>query len=101
MNEEEFRKLTQLCRISCTEEEKDNFLGSIRQVLIYVDQLKEVDVGGVPPCNTVLETLSNVFREDIPEPPLSREAFLANAPSHVGGMIRVPPVIKNPGEEPF
>ena len=25
---------------------------------------------------------------------LNRDAFLANAPSHIGGMIRVPPVIK-------
>ena len=99
MNEEEFRKLTQLCRISCTEEEKENLLSSISQVLVYIDLLKEVDVGGVSPCNTVLETLNNVFREDVPGAPLSREAFLANAPSHVGGMIRVPPVIKNPGEE--
>ncbi|MBS0616396.1 MAG: Asp-tRNA(Asn)/Glu-tRNA(Gln) amidotransferase subunit GatC [Verrucomicrobia bacterium] len=98
MGEEEFKKLTELCRISCTEEEKQNFLSSIRQILVYVDQLKEVDVAGVPPCNTVLETLSNVFREDIPQQPLSREAFLANAPAHVGGMIRVPPVIKSAEE---
>jgi len=34
------------------------------------------------------------LREDIPEEPLSRDLFLANAPSQVGGMIKVPPVFK-------
>ena len=38
--------------------------------------------------------MANVTREDVVGELLNREAFLANAPSHVGGMIRVPPVIK-------
>ena len=54
MGDEEFRKLAELCRISCTEEEKENLLSSIQQVLVYVDLLKEVDIDGVPSCNTVL-----------------------------------------------
>ncbi len=94
MEESDFNKLSRLCRISCTEEEKKNFLKSIEDVLAYVAQLQEVDTEGVPPCLTVLETLTNNLREDIPEEPLSRELFLANAPSQVGGLIRVPPVFK-------
>ncbi|MBI3236171.1 MAG: aspartyl/glutamyl-tRNA amidotransferase subunit C [Chlamydiales bacterium] len=42
----------------------------------------------------VLKGLRNVMRKDEVGTPLSREEFLANAPSHVGGMVRVPPVIK-------
>jgi len=34
------------------------------------------------------------MREDLVVPTLTREEFLANAPAHVGGMVRVPPVIK-------
>jgi aspartyl-tRNA(Asn)/glutamyl-tRNA(Gln) amidotransferase subunit C len=34
------------------------------------------------------------MREDKVGETLPRELFLANAPSHVGGLIRVPPVIK-------
>jgi len=97
MNESDFNKLSRLCRISCTEEEKKRFSKSIQDVLAYVEQLQEVDTAGVPPCHTVLETLSNKLREDIPEEPLSRDLFLANAPSpasQVGGMIKVPPVFK-------
>lgn len=94
MEEEDFSKLCRLCRISVTEEEKENLLKSVEAVLQYVQQLDEVHTDGVAPCFTVHETLKSVMREDVPEPPLSRELFLADAPSHVGGMIRVPPVLK-------
>ncbi len=94
MEESDFNKLSRLCRISCTEEEKKNFLKSLENVLSYVEQLQEIDTDGVPPCLTVLETLTNKLREDIPEEPLSHDLFLANAPSQVGGMVRVPPVFK-------
>ena len=73
---------------------KKKFSKSIEDVLSYIEQLQEVDTEGVPPCLTVLETLTNQLREDVPEEPLSRDLFLANAPSQVGGMIKVPPVFK-------
>jgi aspartyl-tRNA(Asn)/glutamyl-tRNA(Gln) amidotransferase subunit C len=94
MNEEEFTKLSKLCRIACTEEEKQQFLTALSSILAYMEQLKEIETEGVPPCNTVLETVSNIMREDEVGTLLSRDVFLANAPSHVGGMIRVPPVLK-------
>jgi len=94
MEEENFIKLTKLCRISCTEEEKSAFLKSLDNILKYIEALQEVNTDNIPPCNTVLETLSNVMREDVPGETLSRESFLANALAHTGGMVRVPPVIK-------
>ena len=94
MEEEDFTKLCRLCRISVSEDEKNKLMKSVQDVLQYVKQLDEVDTEGVAPCFTVHETLKSVMREDIPEAPLSRDLFLADAPSHVGGMIRVPPVLK-------
>ena len=93
-NETELVKLTHLCRIECTEEEKKALHQHLARVLDYIEQLKEVDTEGVEPCYSVLETLTNVMREDEIKESLSRDPFLANAPAHVGGMIRVPPVIK-------
>ena len=94
MKEDDFNKLYHLSRISVTEGEKKKLLKSIEDVLEYVTQLDEVNTKGVAPCFTVHETLKTVLREDVPEAPLSRDLFLADAPSHVGGMIRVPPVLK-------
>jgi aspartyl-tRNA(Asn)/glutamyl-tRNA(Gln) amidotransferase subunit C len=91
-DEEELLKLAKLCRIECTEEEKKKLAHNLKSVLDYIEQLDEVDTADVEPCYCVLEA-SNVFREDEVGETLSRELFLANAPSHTGGMIRVPPVM--------
>ena len=93
-DEKELDKLAKLCHIECTEEEKKALHQQLVSILNYVEQLKEVDTCGVEPCYSVLETLTNPMRDDKVEETLSREVFLANAPAHVGGMIRVPPVIK-------
>ncbi len=94
LDEKELDKLIHLCRIDCTDEEKKNLHAHLANVLKYVEQLSSVDTEGVEPCYWVNETAENVTRKDVPGNLLSRERFLANAPSHVGGMIRVPPVIK-------
>ncbi|GAB4193451.1 MAG: hypothetical protein Tsb0015_16210 [Simkaniaceae bacterium] len=77
----------------------EELLDKILSVLKYVEQIDEIDVEGIPPCNHVLEHISNVFREDEvgkieKNERLSQEKFLKNSPSNVGGMIKVPPVIK-------
>lgn len=93
-DEKELLKLIKLCRIECTEEEKKALHQQLAKILKYIELLQEVDTEGVKPCNCVLETLTNAMREDEIGDGLPRDLFLANAPAHVGGMIRVPPVIK-------
>lgn len=95
INEEEISKLTKLCRIECTEEEKVSLVANISKILSHIVLLQEVDTKDVPPCAHVMEQLSNVMREDVIGPTLPREEFLSNAPAHIGGMIRVPPIIKS------
>lgn len=94
VNKQTIKNLTQLSRIECSEAEQDQLLENLKSILNYIDQLNEVDTTHVPPCNHVLEDMANVTREDVVGKSLSRETFLANAPSHIGGMIRVPTVIK-------
>jgi aspartyl-tRNA(Asn)/glutamyl-tRNA(Gln) amidotransferase subunit C len=93
-DDEELDKLTHLSRIECTEEEKKKLKKNLSRVLSYVEQLKEVNTDGISPCNHVLETMSNIWRDDEVGELLPRDLFLSNAPAHVGGMIRVPPVIQ-------
>jgi len=87
-------KLTTLARIRLGEEEKETFVSHLDSILDYVEQLSEVETEGVPSCNHVLEEMAHPLREDQADSRLDRETFLLNSPSHVGGMIRVPPVIK-------
>jgi aspartyl-tRNA(Asn)/glutamyl-tRNA(Gln) amidotransferase subunit C len=88
------KSLIELSRIDCSEEEQAKLLKDLHSILAYIDQLNEVDTTHVSPCNHVLEEVANVMREDQVGTPLARELFLSNAPSHVGGMIRVPPILK-------
>ena len=94
MDETDFENLKKLCRIECTEEEKKSFMASLQGGLSYIEQLKEVPTDGIEPCYTVLEGVCSVLRDDVVGETLSRDTFLANAPSHVGGMVRVPPILK-------
>ncbi|MBS0626218.1 MAG: Asp-tRNA(Asn)/Glu-tRNA(Gln) amidotransferase subunit GatC [Verrucomicrobia bacterium] len=89
--------LKKLCRIECSPEEDQEIMNSLNRVLEYIDQLNEVNTNGVATCNYVLQTmLKNLMREDEVKELLPREQFLSNAPDQIGGMVRVPPVMKTP-----
>lgn len=94
LDKDTIKNLTKLCRIDCTEEEQEGLLEDLKKILAYVDQLEEVDTENIQPCYQVLDEVFNVFREDVVLDTLPREVFLKNAPSHTGGMIKVPTVIK-------
>jgi len=94
LDKEAIQKLIKLSRIDCTEQEQENLMSSLDKILGYFEQLQEIDTENVSPCNSVLEGVTNVYREDEVGETMPREVFLANAPSQVGGMIRVPPVLK-------
>lgn len=87
--------LKRLCKIDCTDEENEDILSSLRRVLDYVEQLKEVNTEHTKTCRYVLRGMLKVtLRQDIVTDLLPREEFLANAPDQIGGMIRVPPILK-------
>ncbi|OGN70981.1 MAG: glutamyl-tRNA amidotransferase [Chlamydiae bacterium RIFCSPLOWO2_12_FULL_49_12] len=93
-SESELEKLSRLCRIELRSDEKMRLRENLSKILSYIEQLKALELEGVAPCNHVLPQLKNVLREDRAQETLSREEFLKNAPQHIGGMIRVPPVIR-------
>src|ERR1700730_15409313 len=95
LDKQTIARLTKLSRIACTEEECEALLDDLKKILNHIEQLQEIDTEDVPPCNHVLADIVNVMREDKVGPTLKREDFLANVPSQIGGMIRVPPILKN------
>lgn len=87
--------LKRLCRIDCDREEGEEILDSLRSVLQYMEQLAELNTEEVKTCRFVLRGMQGgPMRDDIPKDLLDRETFLAGAPDQIGGMIRVPPVLK-------
>lgn len=89
------KHLSKLCRIDIDPEDEADIVNSLSRILSYVEQLNEVDTKDVMPCNYVLRSmLKNQMRKDEVKDIMPREELLANAPDQIGGMIRVPPVLK-------
>lgn len=93
-DKETIQNLILLSRIECTEEQQEALLQDLKKIIEYFEQLNEIDTDNVAPCDHVLAGINNVTREDIVGSSMPREMFLSNAPSHIGGMIKVPTVIK-------
>lgn len=94
INRESLKKLKTLCRIDFSEDEQESLLHDLQNILNYIELLQEVDTENVKPLNHVLSDVVNVTREDVVGETLPRDLFLKNAPDQIGGLIRVPPVIK-------
>ncbi len=94
VDKEHLKKLSKLCRIKCNDEELDSIEVSFKEIIAHFEEIKEVATQETPTCDRVTENVKCPQREDETGETLKRERFLANSPSHVGGMIRVPPVIK-------
>lgn len=94
LNKHAIKTLTELSRISCSDAEQEALLHDLENILKHFEQLNELDTSNVAPCNNVIAGMANVMREDEIGKILPRDVFLENAPSQIGGMIRVPPVFK-------
>ena len=95
MDEKQLKNLQKLARIALTPEEEKKLLSNLKNILSHIDQLNEVDTEGVETCRHVTTGSVAPLREDEPKRLIEREEFLKNAPDHIGGMIRVPKVIKD------
>lgn len=96
LNETSVKTLSRLCRIKLTDEEVKSLSLDLKRILDYGELLQEVDVSEISPYAHIDEQGIGSLREDRVGELLPREAFLANSPDQVGGMVRVPPVIKQP-----
>lgn len=85
-----------VCRLAhfdFTEGEMERFQRELAPIAQYVRKLFEVDVEGVEPTQYG-QPVFNVFREDVPEPSLGREAALANAPDASETLFRMPRIVE-------
>ena len=89
---EEVQHVTQLARLSLSEEQMKRLMNDMNDILTYMDMLNEVDTSGLEPTSHVME-IKNVFREDEIRPSLPHEKSLKNAPEQNRDSFVVPRVI--------
>lgn len=85
--------ISKLARLSVSEKEKETFSAQLQSILSYMEKLNELDTKDVEPTSHVV-SLSNVMRDDVQRPSISREDALANAPDHTDKFYRVPRIIE-------
>lgn len=84
----EVRHVAELAKLQLTEAEVAQYADQLSAILNYAQVLQEIDTSGIPPTPYVLP-LAGVMREDEPEPGLSNDEALANAPDRDDGFFRV------------
>lgn len=85
--------VARLARLALTDEERERFAGQLGRILDYCRRLEALPIEDVPPTSHVLP-ITNVLREDLPAPSVSRDEVLAQAPAHEQGFFRVPRVLE-------
>jgi aspartyl-tRNA(Asn)/glutamyl-tRNA(Gln) amidotransferase subunit C len=95
LSRDEVARVAALARIDLTEAEVDRLAGELAVIVDAVAQVSAVATPEVPATSHPLP-LVNVFRDDVPEPPLPVEDVLSSAPAAEDGRFRVPQIL---GEE--
>src|SRR3990167_1173725 len=95
LDKESLKRVAELARIECGEDELNTLYEKIKKILDYMELLSMVDTENVPLCSHVHEAFPLFLRDDVAEESLDKATFLSNAPAQIGGMIKVPPVIKD------
>jgi aspartyl-tRNA(Asn)/glutamyl-tRNA(Gln) amidotransferase subunit C len=85
--------VARLARLDLTEEEKTNLRAQLPMILDHAANVSEVATADVPPTASAISR-ANVFREDEPEPGISREAALSNAPESEDGRFKVVRIVE-------
>jgi aspartyl-tRNA(Asn)/glutamyl-tRNA(Gln) amidotransferase subunit C len=93
ISREEVAHLAHLARLAVTEEELDTFAGQLDVILQAVARVGEVAAADIPPTSHSVP-LTNVLREDVVRPGLTRDEALSGAPDAEDGRFRVPRILE-------
>lgn len=90
---DEVRHVAKLARLELSESELMSFQGKLNALLGHFEDIQSVDVTGrLPKPHAV--AMQNVFGQDIPIQPMSRDAALANSADIKAGLFIVPTIIE-------
>ncbi|GIJ45677.1 aspartyl/glutamyl-tRNA(Asn/Gln) amidotransferase subunit C [Virgisporangium aliadipatigenens] len=93
ISRDEVAHLARLSRLAVTEDELDMFAGQLDVILQSVARIGDVAAADIPPTSHSVP-LTNVLREDVVVPGISREDALAMAPDSAEDRFRVPRILE-------
>ena len=93
IDREEVRRIAELARLALEPAELETYREQLGSILDYVALLDEVDLDSNPVRDSTAAA-PTVQRPDTPQPALSQEQALENAPVRAEGHFGVPRVLK-------
>ena len=93
IDRETVKNVAKLARLGLTEEEIDVLESQLSVILENIAILQEADVSSVSPTSHA-SRLTNIMREDIPQPSYPPELLLANAPDQENNCLKVRAVLE-------
>lgn len=94
LTKDQVKHVAKLANLPLTAEEEEKYSEQLSKVLDYIDQLNQADTSSVEPTFNA-GNLSNVMREDKPEPGLTQDEALQNAPKKENGFFVTKGVFEN------
>ena len=91
VDEKLVKDIASLARLDLSNEETEMFVSQFKDILEYVSMLNEVDTQNVVPAYLDSNN-KNQPREDVVEPSVPTDEFIANAPQAKGEYIVIPRV---------
>ncbi|MBK7129984.1 MAG: Asp-tRNA(Asn)/Glu-tRNA(Gln) amidotransferase subunit GatC [Crocinitomicaceae bacterium] len=85
--------LAHLARLEFNGTQKDRIKQDLTKIIAFVDQLSQVETGGVEPLIFMTET-ENVLREDADVVTITQQEALKNAAVHDSDYFKIPTVLK-------
>ncbi len=86
--------ISKLALLNLKEDEKEKLSKQVSDILSYFNKINDLDLSNVKPTTHPIESLKNVFREDIPGKSLSNEEALKNTEHKKDGYFKAPRILK-------
>lgn len=90
---ETVRRIAHLARIAVAEDEVGHLQDELNAILAFVEQLNEVDVGGVEPMTSVTPMKMTMRRDEVTDGGMAEEV-VRNAPMSEENFFLVPKVVE-------
>lgn len=85
--------LAKLARLQLTPEEKERLRAQLGLILEHAAKVSDVATDDVPPTASPIP-MTNVFREDAPDPSLDHEVAMRSAPDREGDRFKVVRIVE-------
>jgi len=98
LTQKDVRNIADYTRIALTEEEVPLMTTDLNAVIESLKPITQFDLTGVAPTFHPIAGLSNVMRDDVVQPGMSREEALENAPAQQNGQFLIPQILGDGGD---